>query len=60
MGLRDGRTTVSKNGDVFASHLVKLHVTCPLIFGKMPFDKQFCPLKIESYWDTSDQVRFSV
>lgn len=60
MGLRDGRTTVSKDGDVFASHLVKLHVTCPLIFGKMPFDLQFCPLKIESYWDTSDQVRFSV
>ena len=60
MGLRYGRTTVSKNGDVFTSQQIKLHVTCPLVYGQMPFDRQYCPLMMESYWDTSEQVKFFV
>eukprot|EP00795_Rhopilema_esculentum_P001805 gene1805-16292_t len=53
------RVLVKPNGDIYYSSRIMLVATCPMDFSLYPFDKQTCPLVVESYSYTTEDVFYS-
>ena len=48
---------VSPDGGVYRSRRIRLMLSCKFNFGKLPFDKQHCPVTVVSYrYNTSELV----